>query len=79
MFEPKTKTVRRWLLVGYNFRVDCRTKSNAVRWGRMARMAGKDLRLIEEYDLFDREQHIDHQEFDRTVLILPSLATEQNN
>lgn len=69
MLEPHIKEVRRWLLKAPNFKVNCRTKENAVRWGRMARSAGKDVSLIEEYDLFDREKLIDHQEFDRTVLI----------
>ena len=35
----------------------------------MARQAGKDIKLVEEYDLFIRGVLIDHQEFDRTILI----------
>jgi len=68
-FLPEPKEVRRWLLVSSELKVNCRTKENAVRWGRMARQAGKDVKLIEEYDLFLREKLIDHQEFDRTILI----------
>ena len=69
MFEPQIKQVRRWRLVGTNLNVNCRTKENAVRWGRMARQASENISLIEEYDLFDRGVLIDHQEFDRTNLI----------
>lgn len=69
MFEPQIKQVRRWRLVGTNLNVNCRTKENAVRWGRMARQADENISLIEEYDLFDRGVLIDHQEFDRTNLI----------
>ena len=35
----------------------------------MARQAGANIFLIEEYDLFERDVLIDHQEFDRTNLI----------
>ena len=69
MLEPQKKQVRRWRLVGTNLNVNCGTKKNAVRWGRMARQAGANISLIEEYDLFDRDVLIDHQEFDRTILI----------
>ncbi len=69
MLESKIKEVRRWRLVSTNLNVTCRTKENAVRWGRIARQAGKNMSLIEEYDLFDRGVLIDHQEFDRTLLI----------
>ena len=68
-FPPLPKEVRRWRLVGTNLNVKCGTKENAVRWGRMARQAGKDIKLVEEYDLFIRGELIDHQEFDRTNLI----------
>lgn len=71
MLEAQIKQVRRWRLVGTNLNVNCLTKQNAVRWGRMARQAGMDISLIEEYDLFDRGVLIDHQEFDRTILITP--------
>jgi len=69
MLNPQIKEVRRWILSCPGMRVNCRSKENAVRWGRMARHAGKDVRLIEEYDLFDHGTLIDHQEFDRTILI----------
>jgi len=71
MLEPKFHEVRRWRLVGTNLNVNCGTKENAIRWGRMARQAGGDISLIEEYDLFDLNKKvlIDHQEFDRTILI----------
>jgi len=70
MLEAQIKQVRRWRLFGTNLNVNCRTKGNAVRWGRVARQAGKNISLIEEYDLFDRGVLIDHQEFDRTKLIV---------
>lgn len=70
LYEPQIKQVRRWRLVGTNLNVNCGTKENAIRWGRMARQAGGDISLIEEYDLFDRDVLIDHQEFDRTNLIV---------
>lgn len=70
MLEAQIKQVRRWRLVGTNLNVNCRTKENAVRWGRMARQAGANISLIEEYDLFDRGVLIGHQEFDRTNLIV---------
>lgn len=70
MLEAQIKQVRRWRLVGTNLNVNCRTKENAVRWGRMARQAGENISLIEEYDLFDKGVLIDHQEFDRTKLIV---------
>ena len=69
MLELVIKTVRRWYLVCPGLKINCRTKENAVRWGRMARQAGKNVTLTEEYDLFDRGTLIDHQEFDRTTLI----------
>lgn len=69
MLELIIKEVRRWRLVGMDLNVNCHTKENAVRWGRMARQAGANISLIEEYDLFDRDVLIDHQEFDRTILI----------
>ena len=69
MLEAKLKEIRRWYLSCPGLKVNCRTKENAVRWGRMARQAGKDVRLTEEYDLFDRGELIDHQTFDRTNLI----------
>lgn len=69
MLEPQIKQVRRWRLVGTNLNVNCGTKENAIRWGRMARQAGANISLIEEYDLFERDVLIDHQEFDRTILI----------
>lgn len=69
LWEPQIKQVRRWRLVGTDLNVNCGTKENAVRWGRMARQAGMDISLIEEYDLFDGDILIDHQEFDRTDLI----------
>lgn len=69
MLEAKLKENRRWILSCPGLRVNCRTKENAIRWGRLARQAGKDVSLTEEYDLFDRGVLIDHQEFDRTILI----------
>lgn len=68
-FPALPKEVRRWRLVGTDLNVKCSTKENAVLWGRMARKAGKDIKLVEEYDLFIRGELIDHQEFDRTILI----------
>ena len=69
MFEAKLKEVRRWHLCSPGIKVNCRTKANAIRWGRIARQAGKDVTLTEEYDLFEHGVLIDHQEFDRTILI----------
>jgi len=69
MLEPQIHEVRRWYLSGPDFKIRCSTKDFAIKLGRIGRQAGKDVSLIEEYDLFDGDVHTDHQEFDRTILI----------
>lgn len=74
--NKRDKTVRRWCLEidGERFRFS--SKQMAVVIGRQARRLHEGVRLIEEYDLFATEgvlggpmQNIDHQEFDRTILL----------
>ena len=61
--------MRRWYLSGPDYKIRCSTKKFAIRLGRIGRKAGQDVSLIEEYDLFEGAVHIDHQEFDRTILL----------
>lgn len=70
--DPYVKENRRWFLRVGTERIPCRTKRLAVGMGRAAlRDGAADVRLFEEYDLFDRKTkaHIDHKEFDRSILI----------
>ncbi len=75
MFEPKIKENRRWYLVFDDTKIRFQTKNLAIFIGKVAYERGYNVRLIEEYDLFDytasqnKGKHIDHQEFDRTILI----------
>lgn len=78
--KDKTKTIRRWHLLIAGEKIPFRTKGLAVSVGKAARDLGHDIRLIEEYDLWDRGGEtrsdlvlLDHQEFDRTFLINPTI------
>lgn len=73
--KDKTKTIRRWYLWIDGKRIYFRTKRLVILAGKAARYAGADVYLFEEYDLFDLSDgingptHIDHREFDRSILI----------
>lgn len=76
MFESITKENRRYYVVADGERFRTRTFGQAVFVGKVAINGGlHDVRLIEEYDLFSRVagkgwQHVDHQEFDRSSLLV---------
>ena len=75
MFESKLKENRRYYLDINGERNRFNTRSLAIITGKALRSKGIDgVKLIEEYDLFSWEdgnhwKHIDHQEFDRTILL----------
>lgn len=75
MLDVKEKIITRWYLVVNGERTKFRTKELAVAHGKPLLNCGFEVKLIEEYDLWMRtpsDQHmkkIDHQEFDRTILL----------
>ena len=75
MFGSKTKENRRYHLEVNGEKSRFNTRSLAIITGKTLRSVGiKDVKLIEEYDLFAWTQdsiwkHLDHQEFDRSSLL----------
>lgn len=77
MFELKTKQITRWGLSIHGEEIYFNTKRKALKYGRESYRLFPNIRLFEEYRLFDISRTkpvlIDEQRFDRTILIrLPS-------
>lgn len=69
-----TKTLTTYSVVVDGKPTSFSTKSMAIKLGKMAKRINKDVKLIEEYRLWDIQPGIpaklvDHQVFDRTILI----------
>lgn len=77
MLEPVIKENRRYLLEVNGERTRLSTKAFAIKMGKFVKRAlakGEYVKLIEEYDIFDiseasKPKHIDHREFDRSILL----------
>lgn len=77
---PDTKTITRWYLEVNGSRVRFHSKKMAIDAGKAVVGLNQTVRLIEEYDLWGRGGEtrsrpvlLDHQEFDRTFLIDPTI------
>lgn len=75
MLEQITKSITRWYLEINGERTKFREKKLAIALGKPLLECGHDVKLIEEYDMFGKApsdskmKKIDHQEFDRTILL----------
>ncbi|NDV63899.1 hypothetical protein [Bacteroides sp. 224] len=74
MVSSKTKTITKFYVSIGGKEVAFRTKETAIKVGKMALKTNSDIKLIEEYLLWDitpgiPAQLIDKQRFDRTILI----------
>ena len=75
MLEPIQKTITKWYLVLEGERIKHSTKELAIAHGKPLLACGYDVKLIEVYDLYMKSpsdkhmKRIDHQEFDRTILL----------
>lgn len=73
MFELKTKQITRWGISIHGEDIYFNTKQKAIEYGRESYRSFPDIRLFEEYRLFDishaKSVLIDEQRFDRTILI----------
>ena len=75
MLDIEEKIITRWYLEVNGERIKFRTKELAIAHGKPLMECGYDVRFIEEYDMWVKnpsDQHIkkiDHQEFDRTILL----------
>ena len=70
----KTKSITKFYVVIDGKETAFRTKETAIKVGKMAIKVNEDVKLIEEYLLWDivpgvPAQLIDKQRFDRTILI----------
>lgn len=73
MFELKTKQITRWGIFIHGEEIYFNTKRKALKYGKASYQLFPDIRLFEEYRLFDISHAkpilIDKQKFDRTILI----------
>lgn len=74
MFETKQKYIVRWGLTIQGSDVYFSTKGKAIRIGKMTLKADREVKMFEEYRLWDLTpgRHptiLDEKRFDRTILI----------